>query len=251
MEQRRYPRIQLPLLVELKHPSLGTQRCVARDISEGGVFVYTDKPQIKPGAKVKLTLQNLLSVEAQPTPTVEMEVMRVEDQGLGLAFTNVAGRHLWQSVERLRTELAIGRDYFQVHLNAVVISPSNGVLLAQQHGKWTFPGTFLVVGQPWQRFLQEFLSAEFGISVSDFGPIVSMSSPGAAELPEAAVLDLFVEAQADTDACTLAAGSRYRNARWIDRRRDLGDSTFASEQVRQLADSVLKRLLQEGGGSQP
>ncbi|MFU8814103.1 MAG: PilZ domain-containing protein [Pseudomonadales bacterium] len=249
MEQRRYPRIQLPLLVELKHPSLGILRCIARDISEGGVFVYTDKPQIKPGAKVKLTLQNTLDVEAQPTPTVEMEVKRVEEDGLGLAFANVTGRHLWQSVERMRTELAIGRDYFQVHLNAVVSNANNAILLAQQHGKWGFPATFLKVGETWQRSLQAFLSAEFGVTASRIGPVLEMNSLGAPELPEAAVLDLFVEAHADTDCCALAPDSRYRSARWTNRRRDVEDATFASEQVRQLADSVLKRLLKDDGGS--
>jgi len=66
MEQRRFPRIQLPLLVELKHPTLGARRCIARDISEGGVFVHTDNPQVKPGAKVKVTLQNTLSVKPSP-----------------------------------------------------------------------------------------------------------------------------------------------------------------------------------------
>jgi hypothetical protein len=251
MEQRRYPRIQLPLLVDLKHPTLGNRRCIAKDISEGGVFVYTDKPQIKPGAKVKLTLENTLGVEAQPTPTVEMNVVRVEDDGLGLAFTSTTGRHLWQSVERLRTELAIGRDYFQVHLNVLVMSPTNAVLLAQQHGKWTFPAIFLVVGQTWQQSLQEFLRAELGVEISEFGPIVAMHSAGSAEVPEAAVLNMFVEAHSANGKCAAASAGRYRAAKWIDRRRDLADLTFADEQTRQLADTALARVATEGDGSEP
>lgn len=139
MDSRRYPRVQLPLLVALKHPSLGSLRCIAKDISEGGVYVYTDNPHIGPGAKVKVTLENLLNVESQPTPTVEMEVKRVEAEGLALEFVNVTGRHLWQSVERLRTELAVGRDLFQAHLN-IVVTNETGVLLTQRHGRWGFPG---------------------------------------------------------------------------------------------------------------
>jgi ADP-ribose pyrophosphatase YjhB (NUDIX family) len=247
MEQRRHPRIQLPLLVELKHPSLGTLRCMARDISEGGVFVHTEKPQVKPGAKVKLTLQNTLGVESQPTPTVEMEVKRVQDDGLGLAFVNVAGRHLWQSVERQRTELAIGRDYFQVHLNAVVISDSNAVLVVQQHGKWTLPACFLVVGQDWQPALSTFLKEQLGVPAASFGPICAMTSVGNRELPEAAVLDLFVEVRAAAARAQLAEGSRYRAARWINRRRDIEEATFASDAVRDLLSSVLKRLIREDG----
>jgi ADP-ribose pyrophosphatase YjhB (NUDIX family) len=245
MEQRRYPRIQLPLLVELKHPSLGAQRCIARDISEGGVFVYTENPQVKPGAKVRITVQNALSVEAQPTPTVEMEVTRVEGDGLALAFANVAGKHLWQSVERLRTELAIGRDYFQVHLSSLVVNDARSILLAQQHGKWTFPATFLSVGEDWRDTLSRFLAEEAGIEVREFGPLLAMSSVGHPEVPEAAVLDVFVEAHTAATQCKLRAGSRYRTLRWIDRRRDVEDSTFATPQIRQLAEAALLRLVQE------
>lgn len=245
MEQRRYPRIQLPLLVELKHPSLGAQRCIARDVSEGGVFVYTDNPQVKPGAKVKITVQNALSVEAQPTPTIDMEVTRVEAEGLALVFTNVAGRHLWQSVERLRTELAIGRDYFQVHLSALVVNDARALLLAQHHGKWTLPAAFLCVGEDWRDTLTRFLREEAGIEVREFGPPLSLSSVGHPELPEAAVLDVVVEAHTASAECRLRAGSRYKSLRWIDRRRDVEDATFASEHIRQLAEATVTRLVQE------
>lgn len=243
-EQRRYPRIRLPLLVDLKHPSLGSPRCIARDISEGGIFVYTENPQIKPGAMVKVTIQNTLSVETQPTPTVDMEVKRVEADGLALAFTTIIGRHLWDSVEQLRTELAVGRDFFQVHLNAIVVSDGHALLLAQQHGKWTFPATFLSVGEDWRAALQQFLQREFQVSVGGFGPIAAMNSVGQPEVPEAAVLDVFVEAHAAVQTPQLAQDSRYKSARWIDRRRDVEESTFATTQVRQLAEEVLKRVAQ-------
>jgi ADP-ribose pyrophosphatase YjhB (NUDIX family) len=209
------------------------------------VFVYTDNPQIKVGAKVKLTIQNTLSVGAQPTPTVEMEVKRVEDDGLALAFTNVTGRHLWQSVEQLRTELAVGRDFFQVHLNALVINDANAILLAQQHGKWTFPATFLHVGDDWRQALKQFVLSEFSIEVHDYGQIVAMNSLGHPEVPEAAVLDVFVEARALRGEMRLASGSRYKSARWTDRRRDVEEATFATEQVRELAEATLKRLIKE------
>lgn len=247
MEQRRFPRIQLPLLVEVKHPTLGTHRSVARDISEGGVFVYVENAKVKPGAKVRITLLNTLAVETQPTPTVDMEVKRVEDDGLGLAFVNATGRHLWQSVERLRSELAIGQDFFQVHVNAVVINDANAVLLAQQHGRWTFPAVFLRVGGDWRRALRDYLKAEFGVATGDPDQIVAMNSIGPPELPEAAVLDLFVEVHTEARSCNLAKNSRYKTTRWADRRRDLEESTFATEQVRQLADGVLSRLIKEDG----
>lgn len=247
MDQRRFPRIQLPLLVDLKHPTLGALRCIARDISEGGIFVHTDNPQVKPGALVKITLLNTLEVETQPTPTVEMEVKRVERDGLGLAFVNATGRHLWQSVERLRSDLAIGEDYFQAHLNVLLINDANAILLVQHHGRWTFPATFLRVGEDWRTALGKFVEREFGARVSGTGPVVAMNSVGLRELPEAAVLDLYVEAYTEARDCRLPKDSRYRNPRWTDRRRDLEEATFASEQVRQLAESTLSRLIKEDG----
>jgi len=246
IEQRRYPRIHLPLLVELKHPSLGVRRCVAKDISEGGVFVYTDNPQIALGAKVKLTLQNTLSVETQPTPTVEMTVARVQDDGLALSFVNITGRHLWDSVERLRTELAIGRDYFQIHLNLLVINPDNAILLVQQHGRWGFPATFLTVGEDWKRAAGEYLARETGTTLTDIGSILTMHSAGTPEVPEAAVMDLFVEARGKAGTSDgRPSNSRYRALRWTNRRRDIEESTFASEAIRTLAGNALKRLIKE------
>ena len=55
MEQRTHPRIQLPLLVEVQHPSIGRRRCTARDVSEGGLFVQVSDHSINVGAKLKIT----------------------------------------------------------------------------------------------------------------------------------------------------------------------------------------------------
>lgn len=241
----------MPLLVELRHPSQGNLRCMARDISEGGVFVHVTAPQLRVGAKLKLTLLNTLGVEPQPTPTVDMEVVRIDPEGLGLAFLNNTGRHLWQSVERWRTELAIGRDYFQVHLNALVINDANALLLVQQHGRWMFPATFLQVGRDWQTEVREFLTRDFGIAAREFGPIVRMDSLTEAEVPEAAALNLYVEIRAATADCRLATTSRYRSPRWVDQRRTVEEATFLSETARRLAADTLTRLIREQAGTPP
>lgn len=250
MQQRRHPRIQLPLLVELKHPSLGSLRCIARDISEGGVFVHLERPDMKPGAKLKLTLLNPVSVEAAPTPTVDMEVKRVEEDGLGLAFVNAAGRHLWQSVERLRSELAIGRDYFQIHVSALVVNETNAILLVQQHGRWTLPGTFLVVGEDWRDATRRFLEVTFRLQDVSVEAVIEISNEGDPQLPEAAVMDVYVEARASARAFTLADDARYRDARWVDRRRGIEEVTFTSERVRQIADEKLMELIKQQAGTE-
>ncbi len=249
MQQRRHPRIQLPLLVELKHPTLGTLRCIARDISEGGVFVQLERPQIKPGAKLKLTLLSPVSVEATPTPTVDMEVKRVEADGLGLAFANTTGRHLWQSVERLRSELAIGRDYFQVHLSALVVNEANAILLVQQHGRWTLPGTYLVVGEDWREAAKRFLESTFNLAEVVVESVLTATNEGDPNLPEAAVLEIYLDARADASRFKLCEDARYKDARWVDRRRSVEEATFVNELVRQLADTKLMQLIGQNTGA--
>ena len=66
----------------------GRRNCVARDVSEGGVFVEIDSVPLKAGAKVKLTMRNANTVDSQPTPTVDMEIVRLEADGLGCRFVN-------------------------------------------------------------------------------------------------------------------------------------------------------------------
>ena len=186
MERRKHPRIQLPLLVELQHPSIGRQSCIARDISEGGVFVRINDSGIQKGAKLKLTLLNPTTLDTQPTPTVEMQVMRVEAEGLGLAFVNRTSRHLWESVERLRDELAVGRDYFQLHVAAMVLQERGRLLVVQQNGKWTFPGTYLIVGDSWRNALQRMLLERFSLNADPAAmQVLGIETESSEDLPEA------------------------------------------------------------------
>ena len=247
MQDRRYPRIQLPLLVELKHPTLGGLRCLARNISEGGVFVQLEEPDVKIGAKLKLTLLNPISVEAAPTPTVEMEVNRVEADGLGLSFSSASGRHLWQSVEQLRSELAIGRDYFQVHLSSLVVNEQKAILLVQQHGKWTLPGTYLTVGEDWREAAKGFLESTFNLKDVTVQSVLTVNNEGDPDLPEAAMLDIYLDVSANSAEFKLSE-KRYRDSRWADRRRFVEEATFANDLVRELANRRLMQLIKTDAG---
>ena len=243
MERRQHPRIQLPLLVELSHPSLGKTPSVARDISEGGVFVHIENPKIKPGAKLKLTLLNPTNVDHQPTPTVGMIVRRVEENGIGLEFANKTNRHLWRSVERLREELEVGRDYFQIHQSAVVINEASQILLVQQHGKWSFPGEYLIVGEDWSSAIKGFLASNFSLKDIVTDEILAMDSTGGTGLPEAAVLQVFHLVRANSESFTMT--DRYKNHRWTNNRRALDEITFASDKPRQITGAILDRLAKE------
>ncbi|MCB1683394.1 MAG: PilZ domain-containing protein [Pseudomonadales bacterium] len=240
MEQRKHPRIQLPLLVELQHPAVGHCRCVARDISEGGVYLQFRDERIGPGAKLKLRVLNPNSVDASPTPTVELEVRRIDEQGMGLEFLNRTGRHLWQSVGRLRSELEVGRDYYQVHVSALAVNPRGELLLVQQHGKWSFPGLYLTVGQPWRVALEDQLAHLFALKLNRIEELLGFETDATSDLPEAAVARLYALVTVDDSRFRKPAEGRIRACRWINRRRDIEDSTFVDDQVRNLAGQALE-----------
>ncbi len=232
--------MQLPLLVELQHPALGRHRCTARNVSEGGLFVELNEHSISLGAKLKLTLLNPNQVDQQPTPTVDMEVKRVESDGVGLAFVNRTGEHLWASVQRLREELEIGRDYFQVYVAALAMNEQGHLFTVQEHGRWTFPGCYLVVGEDWRQALAAMLEDRFHLKTTHVQRICDMSSSKIEHLPEAAAMKVLVLVSVDDADYTLPEDVKAQNARWIDRRRDIEESTFADELERRLAIEALE-----------
>jgi len=241
MEKREHPRIQLPLLVELQHPSLGRKRCLARDISKGGVFVNLPAAPMREGAKLKLTLLNINPVDHHPTPTVDMVVKRIEDNGIGLAFVNKTSSHLWESVERLRDELAVGRDYFQIYVSVLAIDQEDQLLLVQEHGRWTLPGVYLVVGQVWQKAVEAFLEERFSLKMRGIEHILNIDTSGEEDVPEAAVMSVYPIVRVDAGKFALDK-NRYRTSRWIDRHRDIDENTFLNDEVRRIAGQTVDWL---------
>lgn len=212
---------------------------MARDVSEGGVFVQYRDDRIRPGSKIKLTVLNPNSVDAHATPTVELTVRRVDEQGMGLEFLNRTGRHLWQSVDRLRSELAVGRDYFQLHVSALAMNDRGDLLLVQNNGKWQFPGFYLTVGTAWREALSDLLSDRFKLKVTRIEQLIGFEVDAVPDLPEAAVAKLFAVVLVDDAGFQPPDSSRYRACRWIKGRRDIEESTFADPQTRSKAGQAL------------
>jgi ADP-ribose pyrophosphatase YjhB (NUDIX family) len=240
MEHRKHPRITLPLLVELHHPTIGHKRTVARNISEGGVFVALPTAPLKLGSKLKLTLLNPSTVAHQPTPTVDMQVVRVDDDGIACEFVNRTSAHLWRSVEPLRNELEIGRDLFQVHQSAAIVDQSGRLLLIQQQGRWLLPGRYLQVGECWREALESWLTREFGLTGLCFKGTASVSNSADPTLPEAATLTLFHQFTADSS--TFRKPAQVKHSRWVDRMRTIEELSFVHEEQRTVASNTLASL---------
>ena len=244
IERRAHPRVQLPLVVELTHPSIEPIQTTARNISDGGVFVEVKDIKLRQGARVNVKLMAHSVTDNQPTPTVAMTVKRTEDDGVALAFKNRTAEHLWSSVERLRTELLIGRDYFQVYQAAFVTHPNRGLLFVQQHGKWMLPGTYLTVGEPCAPTLKEFLIATLGISLTeDPTPLATVAATMDA-LPESATLCVYYQCATEDLRPQLSKASTYKDVRWISSVNDLNEATIANAEIRELAQAHLESKMQ-------
>ncbi len=244
MEQREHPRIQIPLLVELIHPAIGTVQTTARDISEGGLFVYLANPKVREGGKIKLRVLTTLPTDTQSKPTIEMQVKRVTDQGLGLAFINKTAQHLWGSVQQPRQELAIGRDYFQIHLSLAVLHEKKGVLLVQENGKWLLPGRFLIVGESAEKALRDFAETGLGLPLSSNIKPIAADSTIETGLSEAATYSVIYESTTTVSAIDLPKQSQYRDWRWLNRNRDLREITFAVPFQRSTVEALLQQLFE-------
>lgn len=240
--QREYPRISIPLLVELKHPLLGTHRTTAENVSAGGLFVAlpadAQAERVSVQSRLKVRLLNATQIGPQATPTVEMVVMRSSEKGLGLKFANETSRFLWESAERKRVELAVGRDYFQVHLSAIV-QRKQRLLLVEERGHWVFPGCYLQVGESWQEAMNEVLATGLGLEdCMALGPI-DIQNNNNPTLPAVATLRVFYGFNANTSAVVVPESSEYRDFRWFDKMRSLKDITFANPADRQIVEQQL------------
>jgi hypothetical protein len=241
MEQREHPRIHLPFEVEVEHPSLGTIRSIARDISESGLFVAASGTGIRVGSKVKVTVLASALAEGTPTPTIGMEVARLDDDGFGLKFNNRTSRHLWESVVRERDELVIGEDYFQVFQAAVVVNPQRKLLVVQQNGKWLFPGAYLRVGERWRETLEAFLEEDLDLTDVRFRETLEVDSGADVVAPERAMLSLFHRYSSDGMRTRLAPAARYSKAKWIGRTMGIDELTFSHPLLRTIAQRALER----------
>lgn len=82
--KRSVPRLNANLKVEMTHPDLGTVVTKTRDLSEKGAFVFTQEeciPQLNSRIHLKV-----LGLPGEATSPVESEVVRVEDEGIGVRF---------------------------------------------------------------------------------------------------------------------------------------------------------------------
>ena len=86
IDNRKHVRTPLQCKIKISHESFGEVIVKTLDISDGGVFVALSPEQIPPvGTIVTGQVQGLMD----DAPILQMEVMRVGADGVGLRFINL------------------------------------------------------------------------------------------------------------------------------------------------------------------
>ena len=82
VEKRKHVRTEFNGMVRLMHPSLGTVETRMRDISNGGVFLFTgDSVGLPVGERVRLQ-----ALDMEDAPVLAARIVRTETQGIALMF---------------------------------------------------------------------------------------------------------------------------------------------------------------------
>lgn len=85
INKRLHSRIKLPAKVKLMHPDIGELILKTRDVSDGGVYVECDDPEILPiGSEASMQVIN----DDIEMPVVVVKIVRKDSEGLGLEFQN-------------------------------------------------------------------------------------------------------------------------------------------------------------------
>lgn len=245
IEKREHTRVYLPFQVEISHSSIGCLRTTASNISEGGIFVEIDNPQITDGAIIHLTILSIPLIESPPTPSIKMIVSYSSTQGLGLKFATKTSQHLWESVKRARNSLIIGEDYFQIYQNALIVNPSKELLLVQQSGKWLLPGSYLKVGEDWKSALTKSLHDNLGITELKHLQMMGADSYPEITAKEAATFTVFQLFLTSSTSLKPATDCQYTSIKWVGHTRSINECTFSHPLLRSFSLKALDYLNQE------
>ena len=84
--KREHVRTKLRADVKLSHPEVGDLNLHTGDISDGGAYILAEGNKLPPiGETVSVQVQGMGGGEA---PVVKMKVVRLDNDGVGLAFVN-------------------------------------------------------------------------------------------------------------------------------------------------------------------
>jgi len=81
--KRVHPRLPLTARVKISHPSIGEKIVKTRNISDSGLFILVEPTEMPPVGEI---IQGQIQGPMENPPIVSMEIVRTEEEGLGLRF---------------------------------------------------------------------------------------------------------------------------------------------------------------------
>ncbi len=82
--KRKHIRTPISVKVKIWHDSIGSAVLTTRDVSDGGVFLITEGAPIVP--PIGTVLKGQVQGPVEDLPIVQMKVVRMEPEGVGLKF---------------------------------------------------------------------------------------------------------------------------------------------------------------------
>ncbi|MBV1920178.1 MAG: PilZ domain-containing protein [Pseudomonadales bacterium] len=82
-EQRKFQRTLLKCRIKVTHAEIGEIEVDSRDISDGGLFLITNDLELPP---IGTILEGQVQGMMDDAPILDMEIVRLESDGIGLRF---------------------------------------------------------------------------------------------------------------------------------------------------------------------
>ena len=83
-EKRKHIRTAFAARVKVIHPSVGELEVDMRDLSDGGLFLFTgDRVDLPVGERIQVQ-----ALDIDDAPVLDAEIVRCESDGVGLQFTD-------------------------------------------------------------------------------------------------------------------------------------------------------------------
>lgn len=239
-ERRSASRIALGFDVDLTHPSFGTRRVRAENLSDGGLWVALGQASLAVGARVTVRAVPDAPLASGSTPAVLMEVRHRSEQGVGLAFASRTAEHLWEAARRALAPIGDADFALRVY-HAAAVTHDGAILLVRGASRWAFPGTFLDRPTPYHEHLAHLVADQIGIEIDPARtrPRDVTVAPGSPPL-----YVVYFECPAATAATVVSLSDTWREYRWVGGVRELEHLEVADPSVRLVAT----RLLPEAAG---
>jgi hypothetical protein len=90
-DKRQFPRIKMPMTVEVTVPGEPPRLLNTRDISDGGVFLEKDQEPLPVSLGSVVTLKVNAALGGEPPPQITARVVRETEDGIGVAFESNDG----------------------------------------------------------------------------------------------------------------------------------------------------------------